>query len=48
MKSAIDPGGCTVTAPAISAWLKWEVFVDAWADGTWDYAYSSFCSIDHC
>ncbi|MBK8518881.1 MAG: hypothetical protein IPL55_22130 [Saprospiraceae bacterium] len=42
LKSAIDSGGCTVKAPAISAWLKWEVFVDVWADGTWDYAYSSF------
>ncbi|MGB4837449.1 MAG: dockerin type I domain-containing protein, partial [Saprospiraceae bacterium] len=41
-KSATDLGGCTVAAPAISAWLKWEVFVDVWADGTWDYAYSSF------
>jgi hypothetical protein len=41
-KSATDLGGCTVAAPATSAWLKWEVFVDAWGDGTWDYAYSSF------
>ncbi|MBL0025069.1 MAG: hypothetical protein IPO98_08690 [Saprospiraceae bacterium] len=44
-KSATDLGGCTVAAPAISAWLKWEVFVDAWGDGTWDYAYSSFRTV---
>jgi hypothetical protein len=41
-KSATDAGGCPVNTTAASTWLKWEVFVDVNANGTWDYAYSSF------
>jgi len=33
---ASDNGDCA------SDWLKWQVFVDTWADGEVDYEYSSF------
>ena len=33
---AEDNGDCA------SDWLKWQVFVDTWADGVVDYEYSSF------
>jgi hypothetical protein len=36
-KTAIDTSGCIQTG-----WLKWEVYVDLWADGTNDYLFSSF------
>jgi len=35
---AMDPG--SENCP--TAWLKWQVFVDLWADGTDDLEYSSF------
>ncbi|HCV51167.1 MAG TPA: hypothetical protein DGP89_07450, partial [Saprospirales bacterium] len=34
--TAEDNGDCA------SDWLKWQVFVDTWADGVVDYEYSSF------
>ncbi len=39
-KSANDDGGCIPNDP--NRWLKWYVVIDEWADGTVDYAYSSF------
>jgi len=36
-KTAIDTSGCIQTG-----WLKWEVYVDLWADGTNDYLFTSF------
>jgi len=36
-KTATDEGGCTQ-----NGWLKWQVFVDTWADGTIDYEFTSF------
>ncbi len=39
-KSATDDGGCIPDDP--DRWLKWQVLVDEWGDGTVDYAYSSF------
>jgi subtilisin-like proprotein convertase family protein len=36
-KTATDEGGCTD-----QGWLKWQVFVDLWADGTIDYEFTSF------
>ena len=39
-KSANDDGGCIPNDP--NRWLKWLVIVDEWADGTPDYAWSSF------
>jgi len=36
-KTATDGGGCID-----GGWLKWQVFVDLWADGTNDYEFSSF------
>lgn len=33
--SAMDNGECA------SDWLKWEVRIDLWGDGTYDYTYSS-------
>lgn len=39
-KSATDDGGCIPNDP--NRWLKWYVVIDEWADGTVDYAYSSF------
>jgi hypothetical protein len=41
-KLANDVGGCKGVEAENSGWLKWEVFVDEWSDGTWNYAYSSF------
>ncbi|MBK7220152.1 MAG: T9SS type A sorting domain-containing protein [Saprospiraceae bacterium] len=35
--SATDEGGCTA-----NGWLKWQVFVDLWGNGTTDYEFSSF------
>lgn len=35
--AATDMGGC-----AGDAWLKWQVFVDTWGDGNYDWEYSSF------
>jgi hypothetical protein len=37
-KRANDTGGC----PGVDGWLKWEVFIDLWADGGNDYLFSSF------
>jgi hypothetical protein len=36
-KTASDEGGCTD-----QGWLKWQVFIDLWADGTIDYEFTSF------
>jgi len=36
-KTAVDTSGCITTG-----WLKWEVYIDLWADGTNDYLFSSF------
>jgi len=36
-KTANDEGGCINTG-----WIKWEVYIDLWADGTNDYLFSSF------
>ncbi len=38
-KTAIDTSGCISTG-----WLKWEVYIDLWADGDNDYLFSSFYS----
>ena len=35
---ATDPG----SANCPTGWLKWQVFVDLWGDGTDDLEYSSF------
>jgi hypothetical protein len=37
-KRATDTGGC----PGVDGWIKWEIFVDTWADGKDDYLFSSF------
>jgi hypothetical protein len=37
--SATDGGGCTA-----EGWLKWQLFVDTWADGTIGHYASSFVS----
>lgn len=34
---ATDNGGCDD-----NGWLKWEIYIDLWADGTNDYLFSSF------
>ena len=39
-KTATDAGGCTD-----QGWLKWQVFVDLWADGTIDYEFTSFAPV---
>ena len=39
-KTAKDAGGCTD-----QGWLKWQVFVDLWADGTIDYEFTSFAPV---
>ncbi len=39
-KSATDDGGCIPNDP--DRWLKWQILIDEWGDGTIDYAYSSF------
>ncbi|MBK7806150.1 MAG: T9SS type A sorting domain-containing protein [Saprospiraceae bacterium] len=36
-KVANDEGGCINTG-----WIKWEVYIDLWADGCNDYLFSSF------
>jgi len=36
-KVATDENGCNA-----AGWLKWEIFVDLWADGYDDYLFSSF------
>jgi len=36
-KAANDEGGCINTG-----WIKWEVYIDLWADGCNDYLFSSF------
>jgi len=36
-KTAIDEGGCIN-----EGWMKWEVYIDLWADGSNDYLFSSF------
>ncbi|MBK9149499.1 MAG: T9SS type A sorting domain-containing protein [Saprospiraceae bacterium] len=39
-KRASDTGGCTE-----NGWIKWQIFVDLWADGTDDYEWSSFLPV---
>ena len=36
--TGIDEGACS------GGWLKWQVFVDLWADGSYDWEFSSFVS----
>jgi|GEM_PF-1495581 len=36
-KRATDMGGCTQ-----NGWLKWQIFIDTWGDGTIDYEFTSF------
>ena len=36
--TATDEGACQ------GGWLKWQVFVDLWGDGTYDWEFSTFVS----
>jgi hypothetical protein len=40
--TATDEGGCIE-----EGWLKWQVFVDLWADGTDDWEFSSFLPVNN-
>jgi subtilisin-like proprotein convertase family protein len=40
--AATDEGGCIE-----EGWLKWQVFVDLWADGTDDWEFSSFLPVNN-
>jgi hypothetical protein len=39
---ATDEGGCNE-----NGWLKWQVFIDLWADGTEDWEFSSFLPVNN-
>src|SRR5690606_13198293 len=40
--TATDEGGCHQ-----EGWLKWQVFIDLWADGTEDWEFSSFLPVNN-
>ncbi|MBK6783684.1 MAG: hypothetical protein IPG79_07920 [Saprospiraceae bacterium] len=40
---ATDTGGCN----GDNGWLKWQVFIDLWADGSDDWEFSSFLPVNN-